>query len=315
MKNIENVNFGKRENKKLRNALIITGSVLLVTALILIYIFLIKPKFSNKVTVKSIKNQLNQKDFIGVYESGRAYLQEHPYNNSVLIYYGYACFYLAISQNDTFLAQEYLDESINNLRLSLYEANPKTIGQIQYMLGRAYYYKNPTSTNYYADLAVKYLNLAKKNNCDAKDIYEYLGYSYASLEMPMESISAFTQALLTRESDSLLYAIAEQYYKSKEYNVAEQYLFRVINNSYDEDIILKSRNLVATIYIDKGDYDKALNEFNSILEKYPKSADAYYGIGVIYEKQGNLVKARAEWRKTLKLQVNHPGALKKISEY
>ena len=43
------------------------------------------------------------------------------------------------------------------------------------------------------------------------------------------------------------------------------------------------------------------------------SADAHYGIGVIYEKQGNIVKARAEWRQALKLQVNHADALKKMA--
>ena len=35
----------------------------------------------------------------------------------------------------------------------------------------------------------------------------------------------------------------------------------------------------------------------------------------IYEKQGNLVKARAQWRKALKIQVNHPGALQKMANY
>ena len=59
---------------------------------------------------------------------------------------------------------------------------------------------------------------------------------------------------------------------------------------------------------------KATQEnLENVLEKYPNSADAHYGIGVIYEKQGNLVKARAEWRQTLKIQVNHQGALQKLN--
>ena len=56
-----------------------------------------------------------------------------------------------------------------------------------------------------------------------------------------------------------------------------------------------------------------INIDENVLEKYPNSADAHYGIGVIYEKQGNLVKARAEWRQTLKIQVNHQGALQKLN--
>ena len=152
------------------------------------------------------------------------------------------------------------------------------------------------------------------NGYKADDIAEYLGLSYASLGMTMESIAAFTEALLVRESDSLLLAIAEQYYKANELNAAEQYLFRIIKNSDNEDIVLKSENLLGTIYIDKEDYEGALKEFENVLKKNENSADAHYGIGVIYEKQGNIVKARSEWRKALKIQVNHPGALQKMSE-
>ena len=197
----------------------------------------------------------------------------------------------------------------------MYDANPKLVPQLQYMLGRAYFYKDTIATHNYADLAVKYLLSAKENGYVADDIAEYLGLSYASLGMTMESISAFTEALLVRESDALLLNIAEQYYNVKEYNAAEQYLFRIIKNSQNDEIITKSENLIAKIYIDQGKYDEALEEFNKVLAKNENSADAHYGIGVIYEKQGNIVKARSEWRKALKIQVNHPEALQKMSNY
>lgn len=312
---IENGNIGKNNYKALKISLIAFGAAAFIAGIICFSIFFIKPRVDNKITLKTIKQKWALYDYSGVYETGKAYLEQHSYNNTALIYYGYACYFLSVSENDTFLAQEYLDESINSLRLALYDAKPRTVPQIQYMLGRAYFSKNTSSTYYYADLAVKYLTLAKNNNYEAKDISEYLGYSYAYLGMPMESISAFSDALLTRESDALLYAIAEQYFKCKEYSAAEQYLDRIIKNSSDDDEILKSRILTANIYLEKGNYETALKEFESILEKYPSAADAYYGIGVVYEKQGNLVKARAEWRKTLKIQVNHAGAFKKISEY
>ena len=72
---------------------------------------------------------------------------------------------------------------------------------------------------------------------------------------------------------------------------------------------------MANIYIDSQEYSDAKSEFELILQKNKNFADAYYGLGVIYEKQGDLVKARSEWRKALKLQVNHAGALAKISDY
>ena len=79
--------------------------------------------------------------------------------------------------------------------------------------------------------------------------------------------------------------------------------------------IIKSELLLGNIYIEKEEYDLALKEFENVLKKNENSADAIYGIGVIYEKQGNLVKARAQWRKALKIQVNHPGALQKMANY
>lgn len=293
-------------------------SVILIAAVVVVISFFsykLISKYRNKtITINTIKEAWAVYDYQQVYELSKVFLQDNPYNNSALTYYSYACFFLAQSQTDTQQAQTYLDECINNLRIALYESNSKLTPQLQYMLGRAYFYKNTITTHYYADLAVKYLLMAKENNYEADDIAEYLGLSYASLGMTMESIAAFTEALLVRESDALLLSIAEQYYKAKEYNAAEQYLFRIIKSSENDEILMKSENLLGTIYIDKEDYEGALKEFENVLEKNENSADAHYGIGVIYEKQGNIVKARSEWRKALKIQVNHPGALQKMSE-
>ena len=312
--NIENSSYAKKKSHLLRNLLRVAAVALALSALIFTTVFGIRKYQQNRISIKTIKEAWGSYDYQKVYELCKVFLQDNTYNNTALTYYSYACFFLAQAQTDTQQAQSYLDECINNIRIALYEADQSLVPQLQYMLGKAYFYKNTITTHYYADLAVKYLLLAKENGYKADDIAEYLGLSYASLGMTMESISAFTEALLVRESDSLLLAIAEQYYKAQELNAAEQYLFRIIKNSDNEDIILKSENLLGTIYIDKEDYDAALEEFENVLKKNENSADAHYGIGVIYEKQGNIVKARSEWRKALKIQVNHPGALQKMSE-
>lgn len=312
--NVDNSNYGKRKRKWLPKLCLVGVILVIVTALSFTTIFFVKKYYSQKITINTIKEAWQEYDYQKVYELGKIFLQDNPYHNSALTYYSYACFFLSQSQTDTQIAQTYLDECINNIRIALYESNKSLTPQLQYMLGRAYFYKNTITTYYYADLAVKYLLLAKQNGYESDDIAEYLGLSYASLGMTMESIAAFTEALLVRESDALLLSIAEQYYNIKEYAAAEQYLFRIIKNSENDDIIVKSENLLGTIYIAKEKYDEALQEFENVLKKNENSADAHYGIGVIYEKQGNIVKARAEWRKALKIQVNHPGALQKISE-
>ena len=79
------------------------------------------------------------------------------------------------------------------------------------------------------------------------------------------------------------------------------------------DIIFKATMVDGVYDKDPKKYADAKNEFDEILKLNKNSADAYYSLGVIYEKQGEMVKARAEWRKALKAQVNHPGALAKMS--
>lgn len=310
----DNPNFAKRKNHFLKNALITVGILLFVSCVISLGIFLVKNFNKNKITIKTIKQSWEAYDYQSVYEQGKLFLQEKPYNNTALTYYGYACFFLAVAQTDTFKTQEYLDESINNLRLAMYDARSSLLPQLQYMLGRAYFFKNSITTYYYADLAIKYLTLARDNGYKADDISEYLGMSYASLGKTYESISAFTEALIVRESDSLLLSIAEQYYKAGELDASRQYLYRIINNSDNDEIILKSRLLLGNIFIDLDDLDNAIEQFKYVLSKNDNSADAHFGMGLIYEKQQNMVQARAEWRKVRKIQPNHAGVLKKLSE-
>ncbi len=311
---IEDSSYAKKKSHFLRN-LIRIGVAVALLSLVGFFTYKTILKYQQgRISIKTIKTAWAEYDYQKVYELSKTFLQDNTYNNTALTYYSYACFFLAQAQTDTQQAQSYLDECINNIRIALYEADKSLKPQLQYMLGRAYFYKNTITTHYYADLAVKYLLLAKENGYEADDIAEYLGLSYASLGMTMESIGAFTEALLVRESDSLLLSIAEQYYKANELSAAEQYLFRIIKNSDNEDIIIKSENLLGSIYIDKEDYEAAMQEFENVLKKNENSADAHYGIGVIYEKEGNIVKARSEWRKALKIQVNHAGALKKMSD-
>lgn len=276
---------------------------------------IIKNRLSSSATTKALSEKWKEYDYEEVYGISRQILEEKPFSNTALTYHGYSSFYLAVAQTDTSLSQNYLDESINSIRLALYSAKKNLAPQLEYMLGKAYFYKNTVTSYYYADLAVKYLTSAKEKGYDAKDIPEYLGLSYAALGKPMESIESFTEALLFRESDSLLLSIAEQYYKVGQLSAAKQYLYRIKKESDDVSLVLKSMELLGTIYIDEKNYADAQTEFEGILEKNKNSAAAFYGLGLVYEKQGNLVKARSEWRKALRIQINHPGALSKLSDY
>lgn len=319
MKNINiKGNTVKSKNKFVKRLAVIFPAIVLLT--LLISFIIVKCSSKKTSTIKQIEQLWNSKkdksydEYKEIYDLTKELLAKDSFNNKVLTYNAYCCFYMAVSQTDTSIATAYYDEAISNLRIAMYDANDSLLPQLYYMLGKVYYYKNTISSYYYADLAVKYLELALKNNYKEDDIYIYLGLCYAALGDSLNSISYYSEALRIRESDALLFSIAEQHFKAENYPAAKQYLFRIVQNSEYEDIIERSSVLLGTIYTKEANYSQALKEFQTILKKNQNSADAYYGIGVIYEKQGDLVKARAEWRKAIKVQVNHPGATAKLSE-
>lgn len=310
-----NSNVIKRKSKLGRNLTILISAAVGFAVITVLLIKMFQGTFQDRVTNKKIVDAWNQYDYQKVNELTAVLLEENPFNNFALVYHGFSSFYVALSQLDTLSTQNYLDDAINSLRIALYSSKSKLRGQIAYVLGKAYFYKNTITSYYYSDLAIKYLEEAKNSGYKPDDLYEYLGLSYAALDMTMESIAAFTEALIVRESYSLLLSIGEQYYKTGQENVAKQYLYRIVNDCEDDNLVNKSLNLLGLIYIDEKDYGKARKSFDNILKKNQNSADAFYGIGVIYEKQGDLVKARSEWRKALKIHVNHPGALAKMAAY
>ena len=145
---IENSSYAKKKSHLLRNIIRVAIVVVSLSAVTVGTIFVIKKTQQNKITLRTIRNTWAEYDYQKVYEYGKVFLQDNPYNNTALTYYSYACFFLAQSQTDTQQAQSYLDECINNIRIALYEADKSLTPQLQYMLGRAYFYKNTIMPSY-----------------------------------------------------------------------------------------------------------------------------------------------------------------------
>ncbi len=305
----------RRKNTFFLHLLIILAAIALIAASTVFVYKIIYNKIHNSDSVAALYDNWEKQDYQKVYDISSRILSKKPLQNTARTFHGYSAFFLAESSTDISRSQELLDEAISSLRMALQSAKEDLRPQIEYMIGKSYYYKDHAANyHYYADLTIKYLLLCRNHGYEAMDIAEYLGLSYAAIDEPQLSIESFTQALRLRESDSLLMNIAEQYVKNKQGGAAKAYLNRVVNTTKNEELELHGHVLLGQILLDEGDQDGAKKEFESILQKNENSADAHYGLGVLYEMKGDMAKARSEWRKCLRIQPNHLRAMQKISD-
>ena len=308
--------IARRKSKLLKRLAVVVLSAAVLGVGTVLSIRLIRHKFYSENSIYALYDHWKDNDIDLVYDLSGRILQNDIFQNTALTFRGYSALKLAVANIASINeAQAYIDEAINKLRIAIQISGGKTQGQTYYVLGLAYFYRDKLSSfHYYADLAIKYLLEARERDYRSDDISELLGLCYAELGDREKSIQAFSEAMLVHETPSLLYNLAKEYYAISEKAVAKQYLARVLMTSEDDELKINTRNILGKIYIDEGNLDAARKEFDAILEKNENFADAHYGLGILYEKQGDNAKARAEWRKCLKLQVKHAGALQKLSE-
>lgn len=307
----------RKQNRFLRILFISLTVSLLIAVTVLITYRIINKRLHGPESIYTIEQEWKKNSLEGfkaVYDITASIISRQPVNNAARTYHGYSGFMLSQYDTDFENSKRYLDEAINNLRIAFMTAkDSQTKNQIAYMLGQSYFRKDQAASyNYYADLAVKYLTYAQENKYEADDIPLLLGLSYAALGETDKSIASFTQALLIRETDTLLYNIGKQYFLNNQALTAKQYLMRVMNTSRNEELLENAHVIMGQIYINEGNLEEAKAEFENVLAKNPNSADAHYELGIIYDKLGDSVKARFEWRKCLNIQPNYNG--EKISD-
>ena len=245
-----------------------------------------------------------EQEYGKVVEWSNGVLDGDPMNAEALMFHGFARFYQALGEFSMEDRLGFIDDSIISLRKARILENHPFPAKIEYVLGKAYYHKG----KYYMDQAARFLESALEKGVDADDVYEYLGLTYGQLGRYERSAEYFETAVERNSSDLLYLTLAQTYYKLSRIPQAEEYLIRTINRTEDVSIEEKSRFLLGQIYIDKEDYLKAENQYNMILEKDPRSADAHFQLGEIYAELGDSIRARSEWRKALQIDPSHYGA-------
>lgn len=248
-------------------------------------------------------------NYLFCYEKTGRILAKRPLDGEALALHGFSAYYLFTAQTDVSEEQDYLEKAVTSLRKSWYRVAESEKPDIAYILGKAYYQKG----FYYADLALKYLFFALDHGAQYPDIPEFCGLSYALLEDYENAADFFTKALANNPSDLLLFTLAETYAKIPDYAKAKQFFTETLRVTEDDLLTLKCRNAMGRIFLSEQQYSAAETEFQAVLEKNPDSADAYYGLGLIQEAQGDMVKARSLWRRALRLNPAHTGAFAKLN--
>ena len=244
---------------------------------------------------------------IAIHE-GIHYLERRPYNSRLLRYMGESYYYISTSLNGS-EKEEALDNAIRFLRKSIVLSRfDDALTTAYYILGMSYFKKGV----YYYELAAEYLERAIETGYRSSELYEILGYCYYKLGALDNAIAYLERALRESPKDIAKLYLAFAYREKEMYESAIRELDYLIENTQDDAIYEEAFSVLIWIDFHEERYDKAKRNIMSILEADEDSAFAHFWLGNIYEKEGDLISARKEWRTTLKLNPRHIGAIEKL---
>jgi tetratricopeptide (TPR) repeat protein len=296
---------GLKRKRLAKNVLLGVFLLAILSLLPLVY-YELRGKSGNER--RQLRNSFESGEFEAAYSQSRELLKGKPLDSFLLTIHGFSAYQLAVSQINNFDTLSYVDECIWSLRKALLLRENFHDGRIFYVLGKAYFYKGVG----YADLAVNYLEKANSLH-RAADIPEYLGLAYAAIGDFRSSVAAFALALKDEPSDVLLLSIARSYLALEEEESAEAYLVRCLEISRDSKTVAAARLLYGTTLLKGGDIPGAEGQFLKVIEENGENADAHFQLGELYALGGDTTRARAEWRRVLRIDPTHRPARSRLN--
>lgn len=299
---------GFRRKQVFQNALL-AAIILIFLSLLPVAYFRLGERGGNER--RELQSLFESGAFETAFLQSREMLKERPLDFFLLTINGFAAYQLAISQINSFDTLSYINECIWSLRKAMLLREGAADGRIFYVLGKAYYHKGLA----YADLAVKYLEKARAVNFMAPDIPEYLGLAYAALLDFRGSVDAFALAMTEQgrePSDVLLLSIARSYIRLDELDSAKAHLIHCLEISRDSRTITAARLLLGNILFQFGDISGAETELLRVIDENGENAEASYQLGVLYAFTGDITRARAEWRRALRVDPAHGPARSRL---
>jgi tetratricopeptide (TPR) repeat protein len=283
--------------------------VLILGFLSLLPFFFLKIRSASRNESRELRDSFETGAFEAAYEQSNQMLKKKPLDFFLLTVHGFSAYQLAIAQTNTFDTLSFIDNCIWSLRKAL--LSRENDGRVFYVLGKAYYYKGAG----YSDLAVSYLEKARAAMYRAADIPEYLGLAYAAMRDFRSSVEAFSLALTgdVSPSDILLLAIAKSYLALDEAEQAKAYLIRCLEITKDSKTTAAARLVLGNTLVKTGDVQGAEKEYLKVIEENDDNAEAHYQLGELYALGGDVTRARAEWRRAIRIDPAHGPARSRLN--
>lgn len=286
---------------------------ILIFALIYLVYFLIAYSFKkNNLNIEkynSYKKKFEESNYIDLINIIDNEIKKDPFNKDLLIYRGYSYFLLGEDEKKLDKRKNYFYNALQDLRKVIAVSNyNENTGNIFFILGKIYYYLGES----YYNLSLNYLKHSKDSGVKREDLYYTLGIVYSYLGNYNESVKILIDALKFGEKDILLLAISNSYYNADDFENAKNFLDITVKKAEDMAVREKAFFLYGEIFFKEKKYNESLDYFNKVIEIRENNAEAYYYRGEIYNLNNNIIKARAEWRKTIEIDPSHIKALKRI---
>ncbi len=151
-----------------------------------------------------------------------------------------------------------------------------------------------------------------KNYPDISDVYlDYLEicFSVGSEEAIKEALNNQIIINVAKKDFRVMFLLAKQLYKVKEYEKAKDYLLR-LNNFFKHNPLIYYN--LGNIYFIMGKFTKAIEEYEKAIEFAPLFEKAFYNLGIAYYRIGEINRAIKCFEKAISLSFN-PKAIYNIS--
>jgi tetratricopeptide (TPR) repeat protein len=237
-------------------------------------------------------------------------LADKPLDSEALLFRGIAQFYLALAADEGVAVgrdtepDAGLDSAIAALRRARLDRDLRYRSESAYLLGKAYYHKG----GFYYDAAIRYLTESLDNGHEPADVREYLGMAYVrtgDLDTGMEHFSTALQ----RQPNALLYlSVGQLLARMSRPDEALEHFRAAVDAAGDQEMEVRARLMLGEVLLHHGEYAPARDQFQQILEIVPGSADAFVFLGDAYAGLGDVVQARAQWRRARGINRQHHGA-------